>query len=162
MKGNVHTFLLCLILVISTIFSCYGEESPASLIVISGNSSVITPDMNDTYRITVNDVEPYAILTCTNQTDTSVSLNEIKPAENSNTAIVTITAEGNNSVFMIQASDFIYAEDSNKFSFSGYSMRYYDGIALSQYSGNQSTLEPGDYGTTHVYIEYAVQALNNC
>ena len=161
MKNNFSFLLIGLFLAMSITACCYSEETPLFLVSVTGNTSVVTADANETYQCTVNELNSSATVTDINQSTGSIALEKVKPAENCNAAVVITGTGGNKTVFMIQVSDPVYSADNKSFSFIGSSQKYYDGTMLTEYNNNQSTIQSGEYGTTNIYLEYAIPELEN-
>ena len=149
-----------LFLTLSVFAAVSGEDTPISRVSVSGNASNISAGSNGTYQIILDQVDPNASVVITNKT-VEISLKEVLPVTTCTAAIIPSGPDGNKSVFMVQVSDPLYSTENHTISWTITPQKYYEGTLLTEYSENQSELQPGEYSATVVYLECRIPELEN-
>jgi hypothetical protein len=152
--GRLSIFLtIGLVLVLLVIpSSVFSENTPLSLVLVSGDASVLSSGENGTYQLMVNMVDQNATVTNANLTS-PIPLEKVLSGDISNAALVVFDTDGNETAFMVQVSAPLYSVENKTLSMTLLPHTFYNGTMLAEYSTKQSELLPGEYGITELYIE---------
>ncbi len=157
---RILTFLL-LIMVSFLVCMVAGENGPVKVVTVTANSSAITQNENDTYVITLDEVNANATMSDNNQTLWTIPLQAGIPNETSNAAIVLSGIDGNESTCMGRVSFEKYSTDQKSLSLNLTPLKYYDGTLLQRFFDNTIAISPGNYSTTTIHIESMIPIQNN-
>lgn len=135
-------------------------DTSMSRVSVSGNNSHISEVGNGSYQVILDQVNPNATVIISNKT-VGIPLKDVLPETICTAAILPFETDGNQTVFMVQASEPLYSAENQTISWTITPQQYYDGTLLTEYRENQSELQPGDYATTVVYLECAIPDLEN-
>lgn len=154
-------FLTLSILLVLSISTCSAsEDTPTSLMTVSGNSSLISLGDNGDYQFLINGVNPNATILHANQT-ISGPLKKVLTSDPCAAAIVFSGTNGNETVFQVQVSNPVYSSDKQTLLWNVTPLKYYDGTILTEYSKEANEFESGSYSMTHVYLECPVIKIPN-
>jgi hypothetical protein len=159
--SRVPLFLILLIMTLFLVCTAAGDNEPVMMVTLTANSSVITHDENDTYVITLNDVNSNATMSDENQTNWIIPLTVAIPNETSSAAVVLSGIDGNESTFMGRVSFVKYSADLKSLSMNLTPLKYYDGTILHNFSDNTIEIHPGNYSTTSIHIESMIPIPTN-
>ena len=154
--------LICFLAVIcSGIAGCVLAENPLGLVSLSGNSSVITMEANDTYILTVSEVESNATILDPLGNTTIVSLQKVLPADTMSALIFLSSQSGEETVSLVKIMDPVYSAENQTFLCRITPQRYYEGTLLSKYANTSREIEPGTNAFTHIVMESPVKISEN-
>lgn len=158
-------FLLALGLVLTmTVFTslAWGEDTPVSLVSVSGNESVLSSGINGTYQCIVSTVYPNATITTSNNTYSEI-VGKVLPKEPCNAAISLTGTDGNKSVFLVKVNDSQYFPENQTLSLNISPLKFYDGTLLQEFQKKKGEIQPGEFSITQVYLEIGLSKMeNNC
>lgn len=154
--------LACLLAVIcSGITGCVLAENPVGLVSLSGNSSVITMEANDTYILTVNEVESNATIFDSLGNTTTVPLQKVLPADTMSALIFLSSQYGEKRVSLVKIMEPVYSAENQTFLCKITPQRYYEGTLLSEYANTSGEIEPSTNALTHIVMESPVKISEN-